>query len=341
MSVNELVQKVGKGREWKLKRGDYIFERILSKTEEFLVYDTQSKKKPLYTIPEEKFEEEWIHSTVVRLTKLAADEGKIKSLFDQFDFRKKIDYEKCPHLLTFHDQGIIQWQKELFYACRYDDPCRDFNYWINVDHQGLEIEALDCFRIARGCLEAFNYLESNGLWLSQFNDRNLYVGSFSEDRGNFFRIMFKGDSNKKSSWKLERSQFAPPEAETSDLYKSYAFSVGLMILWAIYNTNGKGGDFPTDLHKDQSKLTETIKNAVEICYKEGKEKSEHKDMFKIFLEDLLEPNMDKRRKASELLTYKWIVESDKLDYEEYQREVEENERAKQKEKEEEEKNKFN
>jgi hypothetical protein len=340
-SVLELVQKHGKGKSWNLKRGDYIFERILSKTDQFLVYDTQSKKKPLYTIAEEKFEEEWIHSTVIRLTKLLANDSGIKSLFDLFETRKKIDYEKCPHLVTFHDQGVIQWQDKIYYACRYDDPCRDFNYWINVDHQGLEIEALDCFRIARGCLEAFNYLEGQNLWLNQFNDKNLYVGSFSEDRGNFFRIMFKGDSTKPSSFKLERGQFAPPESETNDLYKSYAFSVGLMILWAIYTTNNKGGEFPSDIHKDTSKLSEIIKNAVEICYKEGKEKPDHKDMFKVFLEDLLEPNVEKRRKASELLTYKWIVESDKLDYEEYQREVEENERAKQKEKEEEEKNKFN
>jgi len=276
------------------------------------------------------------------LTKLENDEGKIKGLLDQFAVRKSIDYNECPHLLTFHDQGIINWNNQFFYASRYDDPCRDFNYWINVDHVGLEIEALDCFRLARGCLEAFSYLEGKSLYLSQFDDHNLYVGSFSEDRGNFFRIMFKGCGEKKSTFKLgERHIFSPPEAETTDLYKSYAFSAGLMVLWAIYHTNSKPGDFPKNIWEDHSKLPELIKNAVEICYKEGKEKPEHKDLFKVFLEDLLDPKLSSRRSAKELLTYKWIVESDKLDYEEYQREVEENERAKQKEKEEEEKNKFN
>jgi len=342
MSVLDTAQNLAKGRKFDLKRGDFIFERILAKTDRFLVYDTQSKKKPLYTIPEEKFEEEWIHSTVVRLTKLTNDEKCTKALFDEFEIRKSINYETCPHLLTFHDQGLIQWNNNVFYASRYDDPCRDFDYWVNVDHQGLEIEALDCFRLARGALESFAYLEENGFVLTQFNEKNLYVGSFSEDRGNFFRIMFKGHKDKSNPPSFKnKTKFSPPETDSKDVYKSYSFSVGLMILWAIYTTNNKGGEFPVDVHSNTNKLSELIKNAVDICYKEGKEKPEHKELFKVFLEDLLEPNADKRRNAKELLTYKWIIESDKLDYEEYQREVEENERAKQKEKEEEEKNKFN
>jgi len=155
--------------------------------------------------------------------------------------------------------------------------------------------------------------------------------------------MFKGHKNKSAPFTTfqKKHLFSPPESDSKDIYKSYSFSVGLMILWAIYTTNNKANEFPHDLHSNTNKLAELIKNAVDICYKEGKEKPEHKELFKVFLEDLLEPNLDKRRSAKELLTYKWIIESDKLDYEEYQREVEENERAKQKEKEEEEKNKFN
>mmetsp|Transcript_318 Transcript_318/g.298 ORF Transcript_318/g.298 Transcript_318/m.298 type:complete len:343 (-) Transcript_318:339-1367(-) len=342
MSVIDTANKAAQGKKFTLRRGDFIFERILAKTDKFLVYDTQSKNKPLYTIPEEKFEDEWIHSTVVRLTKLKNDEAFVKGLFDQFETRKSINYETCPHLLTFHDQGLIQWGENVYYATRYDDPCRDFEYWVNVDHQGLEIEALDCFRLARGALEAFSYLEENGFVLTQFNEKNLYVGSFSEDRGNFFRIMFKGNKDKNTTVSFaNKNKFSPPENDSKDIYKSYLFSVGLMILWAIYTTNNKGGEFPNDVHANTGKLGDLIKNAVDICYKEGKEKPEHKELFKVFMEDLLEVSVDKRRSAKELLTYKWIIESDKLDYEEYQREVEENERAKQKEKEEEEKNKFN
>jgi len=346
-NINDLVKEVSSqasGRKFTLKRGDWIFERILARSKEFLVYDTQSKIKPLYTIAEEKFEDEWVHSTVIRLTQLNTDKKKTQHLFDQFEVRKSINYETCPHLLTFHEQGLIRWNEKLFYAVRYDDPCRDFDYWATVDHNGLEIEALDCFRLARGALEAFSYLEENKYALTQFDHRNLYVGSFSEDRGNFFRIMFKGDKSSSGNFELVRNKFAAPEKEAKDLsalYKGYSYSVGLMILWAIFVTNNKAGEFPEDCHKDSKKVGELIKTAVDLCYKEGKEKPEHKELFKVFLEDLLEPAADKRKNAKELLTYKWIIESDKLDYEEYNREVEENERAKQKEKEEEEKNKFN
>jgi len=342
-TVVDKVLKLSKDRKFTLKRGDYIFERILAKTDSFLVYDTQSKQKPLYTIPEEKFEEEWTHSSVIRLTKLPNDEDQIRTLLDEFHIRKEIDYESCSHLLSFYDQGLIQYGEDIYYATRYDDPCRDFDYWISVDHQGLEIEALDSFRLARGCLEAFTYLETNGFVLTQFDDKNLYVGSFSEDRGNFFRIMFKGHKDKSAPFNglQRRHRFSPPETETTDIYKSYAFSVGLMIVYSILQTNNKGSELPNNIYADTSKLGDLIKTAVDLCYKEGKEKPENKELFKVFLEDLLEVNIAKRRSPQELLTYKWIIESDKLDYEEYQRELEENERAKQKEKEEEEKNKFN
>ncbi len=342
-TVAEKVAALAKDRKFTLRRADYIFERILAKTDKFLVYDTQSKQKPLYTIPEDRFEEEWTHSSVIRLTKLPNDETKIRELLDAFAIRKEIDYEACSHLLSFYDQGLIQYGEDVYYATRYDDPCRDFDYWISVDHQGLEIEALDAFRLARGCLEAFSYLEENGFVLTQFDDKNLYVGSFSEDRGNFFRIMFKGHKDKSAPFNglARRHRFSPPETETTEIYKSYAFSVGLMIVYSILQTNNKGGDVPNNLYADTSKLPELIKTAVDLCYKEGKEKPENKELFKVFLEDLLETDVKKRRSPKELLTYKWIIESDKLDYEEYQRELEENERAKQKEKEEEEKNKFN
>jgi len=341
--VVDKVVKLSEGRKFSLARGDYIFERILAKTPKFLVYDTQSKSKPLYTIAEDKFEDEWIHSTVIRVTKLPDNEAQIKTLFDQFKIRKEIDYEACPHLLTFHDQGLIQFGDNVYYAVRYDDPCRDYEYWISVDHQGLEIEALDAFRLAKGCLEAFAYLEEHGLILTQFDEKNLYAGSFSEDRGNFFRIMFKGHKDKSAPFNglQRRHKFSPPESQSNEIYKSYSFSVGLMILYAIFHTNGKGAEFPNNIYADPSKLPELIKTAVDLCYKEGKEKPENKELFKVFVEDLLELNIEKRRSPKELLQYKFLTESEKLDYEEYQRELEENERAKQKEKEEEEKNKFN
>lgn len=121
---------------------------------------------------------------------------------------------------------------------------------------------------------------------------------------------------------------SPPE-----IYKSYAFSVGLMIAYSIFQTNNKGGDAPNNLYADTSKLPEFLKAAIDLCSQEDKEIPENKELFKVFLEDLLETDVKKRRNPKELLIYKWIIESDKLDYEEYQRELEENERAKQKEKE--------
>jgi hypothetical protein len=321
-----------------------MFEKVLVKTDKFVVYETQSRAKPVNTIPDDRLQEEWVHTSVVRLTELPNDEAQIKALFDLFDLRKGMDFDACYHLVMFHDQGLIQYGDSACYAVRYDEPCRDFNYWIDVDHQGLEIEALDTFRLARGALEAFVYLEEQGYVLTQFDGSNVYAGSFSEDRACFFKIMFKGHKDKSAPTGplvQHKGKFSPPETDTPNIYKSYSFTVGLMILYAIYSTHGKAAEFPTKIYSDHSKLKELIKNGVELCYKEGNGKAEHKDLCKVFLDDLLEVDVNKRRTAKELLSYKWIIESDKEDYAEYQREVEENEKAKAKEKEEEEKNKFN
>lgn len=165
----------------------------------------------LSTIPENRFEEEGAHSSVISLTKLPNNKAKTRELLDAFAIRKEIDYEACSHLLSFYDQGLIQYDEDVYYATRYDDPCRDFDYWISVDHQGLESDTLDAFRLAIGCLEAFSYLEENAFVLTQFDDKNLYVGSFSEDKENFFRILFKGHKDKRAPFNglARRHRFSP------------------------------------------------------------------------------------------------------------------------------------
>ena len=58
--------------------------------------------------------------------------------------------------------------------------------------RATEIELLDVYRLAKGALASFNYLEENSYILTKFNEHNFFVGSFSEDRPNFFRLLFKG-----------------------------------------------------------------------------------------------------------------------------------------------------
>merc|ERR1711907_786272 len=94
-------------------------------------------------------------------------------------------------------------------------------------------------------------------------------------------IMFKGNKDKNTTVSFaNKNKFSPPENDSKDIYKSYLFSVGLMILWAIYTTNNKGGEFPNDVHANTGKLGDLIKNAVDICYKEGEEKERAKQKEK-------------------------------------------------------------
>jgi len=341
MSLTDTVQKLAEGREFNLRKGQYSLVKTSFQNNNFRVYEVETKRDPTWDSNGKKVvDESWSHSTVIRLSKLPNDEEKIRGLFDQFQIRKSITKDQCPSLVTFHDQGIFQYHDELYYAIRYDEPFRDYAYWINVDHQGTEIDALDVYRLARGSLEVFAYLEENGYVLTQYDEHNVYATSLSEDRANFFRVMFKGHKDKSAPFTAlqRRHRFAPPETESKEIYKSYSFTMGLLMIWGILATNNKLGEFPDNIHSNTGGIDALIKSAVSTLYKEGSANQQQREALQVFLEEVLQADIGKRKSAKELLTFKWIVESDKLDYEEYKKECDEYEKAVAKEKEENEKN---
>jgi len=339
-TLAETVQKLAEGRTFSLKKGHYSLTKTALVNDKFTVYEVEPKKDPTWDSSGNRIDDDqWKHSTVIRLTELHNEE-QIRKLFEQFDLRKTIDNEKCSSIVAFHDQGIFGFQDKLYHATRYDEPFRDLHYWITVDHVGAEIDILDVYRLARGCLEVFEYLGENGYVLTQFDEHNVYATSLSEDRANFFKVMFKGQKKSEIPNDIlhKRHRFSPPETETKDIYKSYSFSLGLMLIWVLFETNNKAAEFPKDLYTNPDIIGNLIQACVEIAYKSGAPNQQLKESFRVFLEDLLQVNQDKRKNAKELLTYKWIIESDKLDYEEYKKECEEYQKALAKEKEENEKN---
>lgn len=327
-SALEKLKKVEQGRTFALNKSDYVFQRVVHKNDKFVVYEIMSKAKPIYTISEGKHEEEWKHSAVVRVTKLPDNEDEIKALLDLHDVRTSINYEACKDMVTFYDQGFTQYGNALYYLTRYDDPGRTFDYFINVDHKGIQIEALDCYRLIRGVLGAFSYLEANGYVLTQFDDQNLYVGSFSEDRGCFFKIMFKGHKdNSLSSCNLVKHRFSPPESQSDSIYKSYSFSAGLMVLYAIFSTCKLiDVSLLVDLFQNLTKLKGLIQKAAGIIYPSERDVTEIRHYFENFMQDLLEIDISRRKSPTDLLKHKYITECGKLDYQEFLKEVEGNQK---------------
>lgn len=318
MSLIETVKKVAQGHRVEFRREDYIFEKILYIYGNQKYYDTQNRLKPLHTIYDEDWEDEWTHSRIARMTLLENnDEKAIAEHFDLFKTRMDIDYDKCGSLLRFHSQGVSNYGEKVYYIDCFDGCLRDFDYWVHVDHNGAEIETLDVYRLIVNALKAFDYLQENGYTLTRFDDHNYYCGSFSEDRPNFFRLMFYGVKGDAKVSLANKNRFSPPENEPKDLYKSYAFSVGLMALYAIFLTNGKGSEFPADLHSKTQHIGGLLQTAINILYKEGSKKPEHKELFKVFMEDLLQVDETKRVSPKDLLSYKWLNECHRLDYEEY------------------------
>lgn len=325
-SISEIVNKIAPNYTFALNKSDYVFQRVAFRNDKFVIYEIMSKAKPIYRISESDPDDEWRHSAVIRVTKLPDNEDEIKALFDLFDLRTSIKYEECPDLVMFYDQGLTKYGDNIFHLVRYDDPVRTFDHYINVDHRAVEIDPLDCFRLIRGALSAFHYLEENGFVLTQFDDQNLYVGSFSEDRGCFYKIMFKGhkDKSAKVDSISKRYKFSAPEVESREIYKSYIFSAGLMTLYAIFTTHKVKAEFPENLYEDTARIPEIISKAASLLYKDD---DADKERFVAFFNDVLEPNIEKRKKARDLLADPYILQCDNNDYEQYLKEVENNERV--------------
>ena len=338
----ETVQKLASASKFTLSRSEYLFQKVQFKNSKFVVYQVRAKKKDAEYNSQESEKEEWTHSMVIRMTKLNGYGDKLKDLFSLYDARLSMDYNACPDIVKFYDQGLSQYGDSIYHIARYDDPVRTFNRFISQDYNDTPIKPLDCFRVIRGALSAFTYFEEQRYILTEFTGDNLYVGSFSEDRRSFVKVMFKGhrDKNRGVSFPKFGRFFTPPEDECKDLYKSCSFSLGLMILYAINVTNGL--EFSYSTPEVIIKIKSLIKGGADLLYageaedekkKSGlfsfvrkasknqkNEKVLTKKTFKSFIEDLLELDVYKRKSPKELLKHKYIIESDEIDYQNYLKE---------------------
>ena len=89
------------------------------------------------------------------------------------------------------------------------------------------------------------------------------------------------------------------------------------------------------------RMVEKLRGRVEEIANQLLDQVEDKGKMDLFINlfyDLLEPKLEKRPSAKQLLSYQYFIEYDKLDYDEYLKEIEENEKFKQKAKENEESN---
>jgi len=337
----EQIQILTQGKAFTLNRNEYSLLKVVYQNNESVIYTVKRKQASRDARPTK-----WEHSMVLRSTKLPNNEEKIKSLLELNELRIKMNYDCCPDLVRFYDQNLTKYGNNLYHIIRYDNPLRTFEDFVLRDHKNSPLEPLDCFRIARGALSAFVYLEENGYILTQFDAHNFYIGSFSEDRRAPCKIMFKGhmDSSRPVESIALRHKFSAPETESSNIYKSYCFSVGVMILYAIFYTNNKADAFPLDLYNQQKKIKGLIPQAIELLHKKkgvpGEKKSKgiarifgifkpgsKKTALNGFLEELLEFDINKRKTAREMLSSSYILKYDELDYKEYAKEVHDNLRS--------------
>jgi len=344
MSLEEIKTKVLKltsGRKLEFRSHDYIFVRILVKSGNTTIYEVEEKDIPIYIVPDELYEQYYHHSPVVRLTKLTNDDTALEHRFFTSGIRMGIDSKACRHLIQYDQEGLVDWNGNLYHAVKYEDPCVSLHDWVTVDHAELNIKPLEVYRLIKGGLESFEYLEKNGYVLTQYDPKNIFAGAYFEDRFNFFRLMFKGHKDPKAAFPYfkEKTQFSPPESEPVDIYKSYEFSLGLLAVWAILSTFGKGADFLPNYH-DQANSADLHAKIKQGCTElfEGDDEPEPKALTEAILTALVEYDIKKRRTPKELLAEKYFEYFAGQDEEEYKREIEENERERKKMEEEEKKN---
>lgn len=325
-----------------LRKTDYLFKKVLYKNEKIVVYEVFPKEKQV----DHNKTEVWSHSTVIRMTKLSTkEEDEVKKFFILNNTRLSINYDECPDLVRFYCQGLTRYGDDSYHLVLYDNPLRTFGHFIDVDHEGTEISLLDCFRLIRGALSAFAYLDTNRYILTQFDENNLYVGSFAEDRRALFKVLFKGyyDRNHPNVFFKTKHRFSPPEVGSNDVYKSHCYTLGLMVLYAVIKTYNQEGleDFTIQNAGNTANVKTRINTTVELLFakkkkkksfkvlqkvkqlifsKKVKDKNLMKNSFKDLLEDLLEPNLEKRKNVKDILKSKFLSEYDIIDYQDYVKE---------------------
>jgi len=341
--IRSKVLKLTQGRNLDFKSHNYIFVRVLTRFKNSLVYEVEDKDIPIYIVPDELYEQYYTHSPVVRLTKLTNDDKELEHRFTISQTRLGIDSTKCPFLIKYEQEGLIEWNGSLYHAVKHDDPCTSLWDWVTVEHAELNIKPLEVYRLIKGGLEAFKFLEENSYVLTQYDPHNIFAGAYFEDRFNFFRLMFKGHKDPKAAFtyfnKNNKTQFSPPEDEPVDIYKSYEFTLGIIALWAILRTFGKGDTFLQNYWDASTAgdIQAKIKTACDELF-EGDDDPEPRQLTEVLLASLTQHDIKKRKTPKEYLSEKYFEYYAKQDEEEYQREIEENERERKKMEEEEKKN---
>jgi len=97
----------------------------------------------------------------VRLTKLENDDKSLEHRFFVSGVRAGLDSKSCPYLIKYNEEGIIEWNSNLYHCVKYDDPCTNLREWIVNDHQDLQIKQLEVYRILLSGLRCFDFLEKN------------------------------------------------------------------------------------------------------------------------------------------------------------------------------------
>jgi len=74
--------------------------------------------------------------------------------------------------------------------------------------------------------------------------------------------MFKGHKNVKAEFPYFKNKhdFSPPESNNDDIYKSYVYVTGLLVVWALYNTFEFGNDWNKNNWKNEN--LEATKNKL-------------------------------------------------------------------------------
>ena len=349
-SIMDKINDNFKNQEMKLCNHNYQYVKVVCKYENTLIYQIEDKKKPSYMMDYQEFKKVYEHPMVIKLKKLEDDYEKIKKIAEISKIRTSLDPIKCPPLLKYHEQGIIQYDNIFYHAAKYDDPFQNLQTWITVKRLNKPLKPLEAYMLLKNILESFVYLENNSLILNQFDTFNIFAGSEFEDRFNQFRLNFKGFIGEKelNYPSINKNLFYSPEKELNFSCKNYVFSLGLILIWCVFSTHSKLWNFRSNLGdpSNSSELLILIKLTANLLI-DGKDNnswgwlgnlvskfsknSNPKDLIFNLLSNMLQYNYDKRYSPAKCLQHPFFEYYHALDERRFAEELEESKIKKQKE----------
>lgn len=263
---------------------DFVFEETVRKGKNYYIYKVSLRNAS-------KDDQSYTRRTLLKIQRIT-DEKALEEEIRIINIRMQLDSEAIRKVYGY---SIFSLNEKKYLAVHYEKDeitLEDWvtNYWApNIfNHRVL-------WKLAIRSLEALKYIQEKKLYLLKFDPSTILMEMLTHDNG-LFKLEFFGELQVPDKIpKIDFGEFSPPETDQGqDIYKSYVFSFGLIMLWCVLKCGSEKDwrpDFYLNTVENQKALRTLCKSTVDYGQTEN---------FPEFLSKMLDYDIKKRLDPKEV-----------------------------------------